>query len=352
MIENKTKQRPVDALKAQVPPGFEAAHVEWLKLGGQNICHKYRHGSQKKFYQSVYWKLIREAVFRRDGYRCCRCGEAAEQVHHLAYLHRGEDHFFPQYLVSICRRCHILLELAQNDGALYGVTSADHLTAITGSASDTPLAKISRLLKFRARFEGLRKGYEKAILCTSADLENFQPSHFRFLGKNRDGAIESEAQALLDSWTLTEDEKSARISTMIAKEVRECTEFMAELLGPLSGALRTAIDQEKVQRVSRAELEKPSTLSHPLGKCPICGGLVFETGWDYACENRGAEKSPCNFRIPKAILCQSIDHTQVSKLLANGQTDLLNGFTSVTGRTFSAYLVISASGEVRFKFAP
>lgn len=99
-----------DHEQAQVPLGFERAHTEWLKLEAR-ICvrSKYRHGVQSEFYETAYWKRVREAVLLRDSYQCFRCGGIATQAHHLSYHHRGEDHFYPECLVSICRPCHTLV---------------------------------------------------------------------------------------------------------------------------------------------------------------------------------------------------------------------------------------------------
>ncbi len=90
----------------------------------------------------------------------------------------------------------------------------------------------------------------------------------------------------------------------------------------------------------------------PLGKCPKCGGSVFDAGMNYACEKAvGAAKS-CTFKTGKLILQQNIEPAQVSKLLAEGRTDLLKGFVSKkSGRKFEAFLVLK-DGDVKFEFAP
>jgi DNA topoisomerase-3 len=89
-----------------------------------------------------------------------------------------------------------------------------------------------------------------------------------------------------------------------------------------------------------------------LGKCPKCEGQVFETETAYLCEKSQAEKRPCKFKVGKTILQQSIDLAQISKLLANGRTDLLTQFISKAGKPFSAQLVIDEMGKVGFEFPP
>jgi len=88
----------------------------------------------------------------------------------------------------------------------------------------------------------------------------------------------------------------------------------------------------------------------PLGKCPLCGGNVFETETFYVCEKSQASKKPCKFKVGKVILNQSIDRAQITKLLAEGRTDLLTGFVSrKSGKPFSAFLKLQ-DGKVEFEF--
>jgi DNA topoisomerase-3 len=90
-----------------------------------------------------------------------------------------------------------------------------------------------------------------------------------------------------------------------------------------------------------------------IGKCPICGGRIFETLMSYACENTFGETPSCKMKIGKQILMQEIDRTQVNKLLAEKKTDLLRGFVSMrTRRKFSAYLVMGPDGKTSFEFEP
>jgi DNA topoisomerase-3 len=91
----------------------------------------------------------------------------------------------------------------------------------------------------------------------------------------------------------------------------------------------------------------------PIGKCPVCGGRVFETMMAYACENTFGETPKCKMKIGKKILLQDIDRVQVDKLLTQKKTDLLRGFVSQrTRRKFSAYLVMAADGRTSFEFEP
>jgi ribosomal protein S27AE len=94
------------------------------------------------------------------------------------------------------------------------------------------------------------------------------------------------------------------------------------------------------------------TGKEPLGKCPACGGRVFDGGMNYVCENQAGAARTCKFRTGKIILQQEISPEQVKKLLAEGKTDLLKGFVSKkTNRKFEAFLVVKDGGTA-FEFAP
>jgi DNA topoisomerase-3 len=87
-----------------------------------------------------------------------------------------------------------------------------------------------------------------------------------------------------------------------------------------------------------------------LGKCPKCGGKVFEADGAYLCEKSQVDKKPCRFKINKEILQQPIERTQAQKLLTARKTDLLNRFISKAGKPFPAYLVMDDKGKVTFDF--
>jgi len=90
-----------------------------------------------------------------------------------------------------------------------------------------------------------------------------------------------------------------------------------------------------------------------LGACPKCGGRVFEHGMNYVCEHSVGPGKSCDFRSGKMILQQEIAPEQITKLLAEGKTDLLTGFVSSrTNRKFKAFLAKQADGKIGFEFEP
>lgn len=120
----------------------------------------------------------------------------------------------------------------------------------------------------------------------------------------------------------------------------------------LSGAPDYKLDfdfgnEQKKQVENLDDLKKEP----PVGKCPACGGNVYESESSYVCENTLKKDKPCTFRSSKIILQQPISREQMAKLLSTGSTDLLDGFVSKrTNRNFSAYLVKDAKGKIGFKF--
>jgi DNA topoisomerase III len=93
------------------------------------------------------------------------------------------------------------------------------------------------------------------------------------------------------------------------------------------------------------------TGQEPVGKCPKCGQRVFESGMIYVCEKAVGATRQCDFRTGKIILQQSVERTQMQKLLETGKTDLLPKFISRKGRPFKAFLVLK-EGDVGFEFEP
>ncbi len=95
-----------------------------------------------------------------------------------------------------------------------------------------------------------------------------------------------------------------------------------------------------------------------LGACPKCGAAVFEHGKSYVCEksvpNLNQASPSCDFKSGQVILQQPIERAQMSKLLSEGKTDLLDKFVSMrTRRAFKAHLAWDAeAGKVNFEFAP
>ena len=90
----------------------------------------------------------------------------------------------------------------------------------------------------------------------------------------------------------------------------------------------------------------------PIGKCPKCGGSVFESETHFLCEKSQAKTKPCKFGSARLILQRPFQREEMASLLANGRTGLLEGFVSRHGRPFSAFLILTEENKVGFEFPP
>src|SRR5262249_44675877 len=83
-----------------------------------------------------------------------------------------------------------------------------------------------------------------------------------------------------------------------------------------------------------------------LGTCPLCGSEVVEQARSYGCSGwRDGGK----FAIWKSIAGKAISPRTARALLRRGQSPLLKGFRSRSGRAFEARLRLE-EGAVRFEF--
>ena len=121
---------------------------------------------------------------------------------------------------------------------------------------------------------------------------------------------------------------------------------------------KVAFEFEKRQAKTTRRASKPAekldfTGQSSIGRCPRCGGKVFESETQYLCEHSQSDKKPCKFKSGKVILEQTVERQQMEKLLKEGRTDLLPRFvSSKTGRPFAAWLVTGDDGKVTFEFPP
>lgn len=85
-----------------------------------------------------------------------------------------------------------------------------------------------------------------------------------------------------------------------------------------------------------------------LGKCPLCGGDIYENSKAYSCSNW--KDKNCNFAIWKEISGKKLSKKDVKDLLSKGSTQKIEGFKSKKGSRFSAILVLNKTGKINFKF--
>ncbi|PWJ59730.1 MULTISPECIES: type IA DNA topoisomerase [unclassified Fibrobacter] len=80
--------------------------------------------------------------------------------------------------------------------------------------------------------------------------------------------------------------------------------------------------------------------------CPKCSQPMEIAPWGYVCKN-----SECGFKAGHTIAGRTLSHAEMAKLLATGKSDLLSGFKSKKGTTFSATLTLAEDGNIGFEFS-
>ena len=80
--------------------------------------------------------------------------------------------------------------------------------------------------------------------------------------------------------------------------------------------------------------------------CPKCSSPLEIAPWGYVCKN-----AECGFKAGHTIAGRTLSHAEMATLLKNGKSDLLNGFKSKKGTTFSATLTLGEDGNIGFEFS-
>ena len=83
-----------------------------------------------------------------------------------------------------------------------------------------------------------------------------------------------------------------------------------------------------------------------IGKCPLCGSDVIKNRYAYGCKNY----KECKFKINTLICNRAISKSNAEKLLKDGITSKIEGFTSKNGKTFDAKLKLDKD-KIIFDFS-
>ena len=108
-----------------------------------------------------------------------------------------------------------------------------------------------------------------------------------------------------------------------------------------------SFDKKGKPTFTDAAVEKGAASAESLGSCPVCAGDVVVGKKAYGCSNW---KNGCSFVVWKTIAKKEITPDIAQQLLATGETEMLPGFTSKSGKPFDAKLKVIA-GEVKFDFS-
>ncbi len=116
--------------------------------------------------------------------------------------------------------------------------------------------------------------------------------------------------------------------------------------GPASSRPRRSRKPKTSEEAGDTPISGEGFRNVALGTCPLCGSEVIEQAKSFGCKGwrRG-----CKFAIWKTIAGKAIGVRTAQALLRDGQTSVLHGFRSKSGKPFEARLRLD-EGQVRFDF--
>ncbi len=146
-------------------------------------------------------------------------------------------------------------------------------------------------------------------------------------------------------------------------EVRELVE--KRTIGPLDGfisaktrnrfaaVLRLVRDEEKQKWKTEFDFGDKFDLATltPFWTDPATGAELCEAGSSYVLREREGDGWKQTFRVGRLMCQKAIPQEQAVKLVSEGKTDLIQGFTSKKGRPFDAFLK-REGGKISWEFPP
>ena len=280
-----------------------------------------------------------------------------------------------------------------------GDSAKEDLTVIANSLIAE--GRVNKSMKFfdyvqtesirRAKYKGdvdgfLREaGKERVPLRTAAELAQFYAIQGAALGTIFPDVVRTIFQQTYDSYMRWEqfyaaglDIRPYQASNDYEKAEKEENEGFMAYCREAHPQLYSVLNEQALAQPPKEDVRTIGSLTHKqyegmkgyepsqsptkldftgkesVGKCPKCGGMIFETEDSYICERSQAERRACKFELRKmkTIFGGEISKEQVQKLLTTGRTDLLNVFVrGRPGRPFLEYLKLE-NGELRIVRAP
>ncbi len=195
--------------------------------------------------------------------------------------------------------------------------------------------------EYRAMFEGLELGTEAT---RTGIIENARNSKYIQLKKDV-YSILPDGKYLIEQLSMMGISMDKFKTATTGKALKQV--FRGEI--PVEGAVGIAKEEilSVFEKGKEGEALDIGFYGDVIGKCPVCGNDVVKGKYSYGC--RGY-KEGCAFRLNLSICKRVIPIHQARKLLAEGKTDLLDGFISPrTGNAFDAALRLE-NGKAVFDF--
>ena len=113
-------QKHIDRLEQEIKD-----NLEMIELLEPKRAEKIKNGSEyQEYIKSQEWQEVRQKIFKRDNFRCVKCGASKNlQVHHITYENLGEEKYAD--LVTLCNDCH---------NATHNMTTIDYLALACANA--------------------------------------------------------------------------------------------------------------------------------------------------------------------------------------------------------------------------
>jgi len=104
---------------------------------------------------------------------------------------------------------------------------------------------------------------------------------------------------------------------------------------------------EVVEASRRADFNSLYPDENTIGKCPVCRITdVFERHRFYLCASFGRPETSCGFYVAKDMAARYISRSECRRLLLEGKTGELEGFSDQEGRTFKAVLALAGAKAI------
>lgn len=194
---------------------------------------------------------------------------------------------------------------------------------------------------YRAIFEGLELGTEAT---RTGIIDNAKRSEYIALKKDV-YTILPNGEFLIESLMQMDISMDKYKTSELGKALKKV--YRNEIT--VSDSVKLATDEIKeVFEKKEVAIEKDKDIGFfgdIIGKCPLCGNDVIKNRYNYGCSNY----KECKFRINTSICNRVISKSNAIKLLSDGETSKIEGFTSKNGKNFDAKLKLQ-DGKVVFDF--
>lgn len=115
-----------------------------------------------------------------------------------------------------------------------------------------------------------------------------------------------------------------------------------------AAAFLADIREHTKRLVALARGQAAQSIAADLGPCPLChAGRVIEGQKAWGCSRW---REGCRFTIWKAVAGKRLTASQAKALLQKGETPVIKGFQSKSGKSFDAKLRLTPEGKVEFVF--